>query len=94
MNLKHLFKYNDRFGCLEMTATWVKANYDGEEWIINYEISEFGINSHIHCKDLNDGIKQLIDIVIEHCIWENEDKTLSAEQEELILEHSMNKKDE
>ncbi len=74
MKLTDLFEYDEKHGSLGNTSVWIDANLDNHgEWVITYECTELAIpNKHIHASNLNLGIKQVVEDIIEHCIWETE----------------------
>ncbi len=56
----------------------VCVNYKGNEWIIEYEITDntgkILKSTHVHCSDLNLGIADIIGSTIENICWSLEDE--------------------
>lgn len=67
--------YDVKTGCLQYTDIRVWVTIDQHDTIINHASEEFKTDGHIHCANLSEGIKELIEMYLERLIWMNEGKT-------------------
>lgn len=72
--------YDDKFGALKCTDIRVSIKIDDNyDTIISHSSVEFDTNGHMHCTNLADGMKLLVEYYLEHLIWKYEEQGRTTE---------------